>query len=68
MSRIRKFGRIFLSYKQVELTIAEVVFYGEKKAFKRQIDAVGKQLIEEALQTVTNAVSGPVLQSSLSAD
>jgi len=25
MSRIRKFGRIFLSYKQAELTIVEVV-------------------------------------------
>lgn len=31
MSRIKKFGRIFLSYEQVELTIAEVVYYGINK-------------------------------------
>jgi hypothetical protein len=68
MSRIRKFGRIFFSYKQAELTIVEVVYYGKNKAFKRQIDAVEKQVIEETLQTVTNAVSGSILQSVLSAD
>ena len=63
MSRIRKFGCIFLSYKKVELTIVKVVYYGKNKAFKRQIDAVEKQVIEETLQTVTNAVSGSILQS-----
>ena len=68
MSRIRKFGRIFLSYRQVELSIAEVVYYGKNKAFKRQIDAIEKHILEETIQTVTNAASGSILQSGLSAD
>lgn len=68
MPSFRKFGRIFLNYKQVELILAEVVHVGKNYSYKRQIDAVDKRLVEETIQTVTDAVSGSVLQSGLSVD
>jgi len=68
MSKARVFDRIFLGYRKVELAIAEVVHFGKNRAYKRQIDAIEKKMVQKTLETVSNAVSGPVLQSGLTSD
>ena len=53
MAKVRTFGRIFLNLKHADLAIAEIVYHGKNKVYKRNKSLVVAKVIKGVVLAVS---------------